>query len=214
MSPTTQARAQAAIVVLAPLVLFIGFASHPYVARGTDQAAIANAAAEDTTRWGLSHLLVGLGYALAIVAFIAIRKFLRDAGEQRWSAQALPLLAFGSALFIPLTGMEFALLAAAETGGDVEAAQEELLPWFIPVLLGGALCFALGATFLAIAITRRRILSPSLTWLSASALVVMAVARFVPLGAAQIVIGLAALAALWPLAYAIWSPGRAELNQT
>jgi hypothetical protein len=186
-------------------VLFIGFVYHPYVAIGTDEAALADAAAADTARWGFSHLAIGVGYALTVLAFIAIRRYLHDAGEERWSVRALPLLVFGSTLFIPLTGMEFALLAAAETGGDVEAVQEELMPWFLPVLLVGALSFALGAVSLAIAIVRSGVLSPSLTWISASAFVLMGVVRFVPLGVTQFVIGFAALAAFWPLAHAMWS---------
>ena len=47
-------------------------------------------------------------------------------------------------------------------------------------------------------------LSKRLTWLTAGALVVMAATRFVPLGAAQIVIGLAGVVAFWPLAHAMW----------
>jgi hypothetical protein len=48
------------------------------------------------------------------------------------------------------------------------------------------------------------ILSPPLTRLVVGALVVMAVARFVPLGAAPYVIAAAGVAALWPLAYEMW----------
>ena len=79
------------------------------------------------------------------LAFIALRGYLREAGKERWSVWALPFAVFGSALFPILTGMEFALLAAAETGGDVEAAQSELAPWFIPILATGAICFTFGA---------------------------------------------------------------------
>jgi len=49
---TTRARFRAAVVVVAPAVLLAGFAYHPYVANGTDEAALAAAAASDTTRWG------------------------------------------------------------------------------------------------------------------------------------------------------------------
>ena len=58
------------------------------------------------------------------LAFIALRSYLREAGEERWSALALPFAVVGSCLFIPLTGMELALLAAAETGGDVHASKK------------------------------------------------------------------------------------------
>lgn len=209
---TTRARLRAAIVVIAPALLFAGFAYHPYVANGTDEAALAEAAASDTTRWGLSHLAIGIGYALAALAFIAIRSYLREAGEDRWSSVALPLSVVGCALFPILTGMEFALLAAAETGGDPEAAQTELMPWFIPVLLTGAVSFALGALGFAMGIVRSRVLSERRARLVAGALVVMAAARFVPLGAAQYLIGVAGLLALSMLAYEMWERPKAQLG--
>lgn len=204
MSAMRKARFRAAIVAVAPTVLLLGFAYHPYVGKPTNEAALAEAVASDTTRWGLSHLAIGIGYALAALAFIALRSYLREAGEERWSVWALPFAALGSALFPILTGMELALLAVAETGGDVEAAQTELVPWFIPVLLSGGICFALGALGFAIGVARSGVLSRQLTWLVAGALVVMAAARFVPLGAAQIVIGVAGVVALWPVAFAMW----------
>ncbi len=205
MFVTTRARFRAAIVAIGPAVLLAGFVYHPYVANATDTAAIAAAAAADTTRWGLSHLAIGVGYGLAVLAFLAIRSYLREAGEERWSSLALPFIAFGSALFVILPGMEFAPLAAAETGGDAEAAQDELVPWLVPMLVTAAITFALGALGFALGIVRSGVLSPQLTWLVAGALVVMAAARFVPLGAAQIVIGVAGIVALWPLAYEMWN---------
>ena len=206
----TSGRLRAVIAVIAPAVLFAGFAYHPYVTIGTDATALAEAAASDTTRWGVSHLLVGIGYVLLALAFIAVRSYLREAGEERWSAVALPLIVAGCALFPILTGMEFALLAAAETGGDVKAAQSELMPWFIPVFLLGAVSFALGALGFARAIASSRVLSSQRTWLVVAALVVMAAARFVPLGATQVVIGAAGLLALSPIAYEMWQRPRAR----
>jgi hypothetical protein len=68
------------------------------------------------------------------------------------------------------------------------------------LLLTASVSVALGALALALAIARSGILSTRLTRLVTAALVVMALARFVPLGVAQIVIGTAAVVALWPLA--------------
>lgn len=209
---TTRARFRAAIVAIAPAVLLAGFAYHPYVTIGTDEAALAEVAASDTTRWGLSHLTVGVGYALLALAFIAIRSYLREAGEERWSSLALPLVVLGCALFPILTGMEFALLAASETGGDVEGAQTELMPWFIPVLAAAAISFTLGALGFAMGIKRSGVLSEQRARLVAGALVVMAAARFVPLGAAQYVIGVAGLLALTPLAYEMWERSKSQLE--
>jgi hypothetical protein len=201
---TMQARLRPAAIVIAPAMLFAGFVYHPYVSNATDAEAIANAVVADTTRWGIAHLAIGVGYALIVLAFLAIRSYLRESGEERWSSVALPLVAVGSALFAILPGMEFAPLAAAETGGDVEGAQEELMPWFVPILLMGAITFTLGVLGFAMAIVRSGILKRQVQRIVVGALVVMAAARFVPLGAAQIVIGVAALVALWPLAYEMW----------
>lgn len=204
LSTAAVARVRALVLFVAPALLLVGFAYHPYVANGTDEAAIASAASNDTTRWGLAHLAIGVGYALMALAFIALRSYLREAGEERWSALALPFAVVGSCLFIPLTGMEFALLAAAETGGDVQAVQEELMPWFIPLLASGALCTGVGAAFFAVAVARSSVLTPRMTWIVVTGFVVMALARIVPLGVAQIVLGLAAIVALWPIAYRMW----------
>lgn len=209
MSTTTRARTQAAIVVVAPTALFLGFAYHPYFTNATDEEAIAAAVAADTTRWGLAHLVIGVGYALLALAFIALRSYLRESGEERWSGLALPFAVLGSALFPILTGMELSLLATSETGGDVEAAQTELFPWLVPILVAGAISFTLGVVGFAVSIARSGVLSRELTWLSLGALAVMAAARFVPLGAAQIVIGVAAVVALWPVAIAMWKHSKA-----
>jgi hypothetical protein len=201
---TRRARFPAAMVAIAPAVLLVGFVYHPYISPPTDEAAIASAAASDTMRWGLAHLAIAAGYAFAVLAFLAIRDHLREAGEERWSVRALPFIILGSMLFVVLTGMEFALLAAAETGGDVQAAQAALIPWFVPILLTGALSFALGAFGFAMGIARSKILSPQLARVVVGALVVMAAARFVPLAVAPYVIAAAGSLALWPLAYEMW----------
>jgi hypothetical protein len=204
MSATTRARFRAAIVAIAPAVLLAGLVYHPYLSPPTDPEVIAAAATSDTTRWGLAHLAIGVGYGLAVLAFLAIRSYLREAGEERWSIPALPFIVIGSTLFVVLTGMEIGLLAVAETGADVPAVQSALFPWFIPILLTGALSFARGVLGFAMGIVRSGVLSPRLTWLVVGALVVMAATRFIPLGAALYIGGAAAIVALWPLAYEMW----------
>ena len=81
MSATTRARFRAAIVAIAPAVLLAAFVYHSYIAHLTHNAAVAAAVASDTRRWGLSHLAVGVGSGLAVLAFLAIRSYLREAGE-------------------------------------------------------------------------------------------------------------------------------------
>lgn len=101
--------------------------------------------------------------------------------------------------------MEFAPLAAVGAGGDARAAQAALVPWFILVLLTGAVTFAVGVLAFAMTIARSAVLGPRPKWFVVGALIVLALARVVPLSAVQLYVqGLAGIAALWPLAYAMW----------
>ncbi|MDQ3661940.1 MAG: hypothetical protein M3454_12960 [Actinomycetota bacterium] len=204
MQTETRARFRAAIVAIAPAVLLAGFVWHPFTPV-PDEETIAAAAASGTTRWGLSHLAIAVASGFTALAFLAIRSYLRDAGENRRSAVALPFIVMGSTLFATLPGMEFSLLVAAETGADVQAAQEVLFPWVLPALLAGAVTFAIGVLGFARAIADSRVLRPRLTRLVVVALIGMAAARFVPLGAVQFYLqGVAGIVALWPLAYEMW----------
>lgn len=211
MTSTTVAQSRAAMLFLAPAVLLFGWLLHPYIAvpRAEDVAA---AAASDPTRWGLAHLAVGVGSALLALAFVALRSHLREAGEERWSGPALPLAVLGCALTAILTGMEFAPLAAAETGADVTGAQEELSAWFVPTVAVSGLAFALGALGFAVSIARAGILGRWPTRVVAAALVALAASRFVPLGASFYVAAVAAAVALWPIAYVLVAsqPRRAD----
>jgi hypothetical protein len=205
MSQATRARFGASIVALAPAVMLAGLFAHPYIATLPDEAAVAETATADTTRWGLVHLTVGVASGLLVLAFLAIRSYLREAGEDRWSILALPFIVMGGTMFAVLPGMEFAPLAAAEAGADVQTTQAALAPWFLPVLVTGAATFAIGVFAFAKGIADSRILSRRLTWLVVGALVVMAVARLVPVGAVQFYVqGAAGIVALWPLAYEMW----------
>src|SRR5215204_3193778 len=133
-SQATRARFGAAIVALAPAVMLAGLFAHPYIATLPDEAAVAEAVAADTTYWGLVHLTAAVASGLLVLAFLAIRSHLREAGEERWSILALPFIVMGGTLFAVLPGMEFVPLAAAEAGADVQATQAALAPWFLPVL--------------------------------------------------------------------------------
>jgi hypothetical protein len=205
MSTTTRARIRAAIVAIAPAWLLFAFVYHPYIANLTDKAAVAAALTSDTARWGLSHLAVGVGSGFAVLAFLAIRSYLREAGEDRWSILGLPFIVMGSTLFAFPPAMEIAMLAAAEEGADVQAVLAALDSWWFPILLTAAATFAIGVFAFAKGIADSRILSRRLSRLVVGALVVMAVARLVPLGAVQFYVqGAAGIVALWPLAYEMW----------
>jgi hypothetical protein len=224
MSDTRRYGYEAIIAALAPAALFAALVAHPYLpGRLPNEAAVAAAVAADTTRWGLVHLATGVASGLVILAFLAVRSYLRDAGDHRRSALGVPFVVIGSTLFAMLPGMEFAALAAAEAGtdiADIAAAQAALEEWFVPVLASGALIFGVGVLAFIRGITATGILSRPLTGLVVGALAVMALSRFVPLTAAQFYLQSAAgILAFWPLAYHMWSrstpgaaaqPGRAQ----
>ena len=197
-----------AALMVAPAVLLAALVAHPYIAgRLPNDDAVAEAVTTGSTRWGMVHLATSVASALIILAFLAVRSYLHEAGEDRFNTGGLPFVIVGRTLFAVLPGMEFVPLAAAETGGttaEIAAAQDAIGRWLVPVLLAGAFTFAIGAFSFAKAISITTVGSLGLTRLVVAALVVMAVTRLVPLAAAQFYVqGIAAIVALWPLAYAI-----------
>jgi ethanolamine transporter EutH len=213
MTESTTSRLRAVATALAPPALLAAFVWHPYLAgRLPNAPAIAEAVAEDPTQWGLAHLAAGVASGVVVLAFIAVRGFIRERGDDPWSALGMPFIVIGSVLYAMLPGMEFAPLAAVAAGGDPEAAQSALQPWFLSVLLIGAVIFAVGVLSVAKGIAGRSILSPAVTRLVVVGLVVFAASRLVPLFAVQgYVQAAAALVALWPLAGRMWSPSPAPV---
>jgi hypothetical protein len=196
------------ILVVAPTVLLAALVTHSYLpGRLPNDAAVAKAIVDGTTRWGLVHLATGVASGLIVLAFLAVRSYLREAGEDRHSSFGVPFVVIGSTLFALLPGMEFAPLAAAERGAavaEIEATQGALAPWFTPVLIGGAFVFAIGVLAFARAISITTVGSPGVTRVVVGALFVMALSRLVPLAALQFYVqGLSAILALWLLAYAM-----------
>jgi hypothetical protein len=206
MSVTVRERSRAAIVAVAPLVLLVAFVAHPYIGVGPpDEAAVARAAAANPFRWGISHLMVGVASAFLLLAFLAIRSYLREAGDDRWSALALPFVIVGGTLYAILPGMEFAALAAAETGGDVLAAQAAVEPWFIPVIVTSGVASALGIMGFAKGVSTVGVGALGVPRFVIVAFGAMAVARIVPLTGVQFYVQpVAAVVAMWPLAYTMW----------
>lgn len=209
MSETeSRARWGAAIVAGAPLVVAAGLALHPFVATPTDEAALAEAVASDPTRWAIAHYVFAFGVILLALAFVALRSYLRDAGD-RHSGWAMPFAVLGSGLFAIPPGLEFAPYVAAEIGADISAAQEAVVPFFIPVLVTGGVLFAIGAIGFARSILASGVMSRGTAWVVAISLIVLAIARMTPLGVVQFYVhGAAALVALWPIALTMW--GRPE----
>lgn len=202
--------ARVAVLAVAPAFLGAALVAHPFISgRLPNETAIAEAVTANPTMWPVVHLAAAVGSALIAIAFLAVRSYLRQAGENRYSALGLPFVVLGSTMFAVLPGMEFAPLAADESGGtasEVAAAQDAIAGWFLRVLLVGGIAFAAGAALFATAIWRARVTSAGLTRLVVAALLVMAATRFVPLSFAQFYLqSLAALLALWPLAYVMWT---------
>jgi hypothetical protein len=217
MSDEATAYSRAAILIIAPVVMLVGFLYHPHI--GNPMAAeflplLAAAVVASPARWAVAHLLVAVGSGLMVLAFLAVRGRLREEGEDRWSRPALPFVVMGSVLYGLLPAMEFAPLAVARTGASLEtiaATQGALLTWFVPVLLTSAVLFLVGAVGFAIGLVRSAVLGTPLARLVAVALVAMAVTRFIPLSAVQFhAQGLIGLVALWPLAYAMVGLRRAR----
>lgn len=203
---TTNGRAGAAAVAIAPLLLLMAFALHPHIGSGfPDQEAVGAAAAEQTTRWGVAHLVTGVASGAIALAFLAIRAWLRGTGGNSWSARGVPLVIMGSTLYTFLPGMEFAPLAAAQSGGDVAAAAEALIPWFVPIQVIGSLAYGAGALAFARGICDGAILSTKVERLVVIALFVTVFARLVPVVTVQFYVQAAAsLVAFWPLALEMW----------
>src|SRR5829696_8769059 len=201
-------RGGGAVVAGAPLVLIAALAVDPYLAgKQPNVAALAEAVSSDPTHWGLVHAATGIGSAVLAVAFLMISNHLRRAGDHRWSAAGLPLVIVRCTLYAMLPAMEFAPLAAIESGGDPAAAQRALLDWFRPVLIASGVTFGAGAICFAVSVTRSAALGRGSARLVAGALVIMALSRFVPLSAVRFYVhGQACYAAMLPLAYGMWRP--------
>ncbi|NKE62893.1 hypothetical protein FXN61_41700 [Lentzea sp. PSKA42] len=195
-------RKMAALVAIGPLALVGALLWHPPLhGRLPDSEAVAHAAASDITRWGLSHLAAAIASAMIALAFIAVRGHLRQRGDHSLSAAGLGFVVAGSTLYAVLPGMEFAVLAAHETGADVVATQDALERWFVMVLMGGSALFAVGTLLFAVAVVRSAAMSRGRAVLVAGALVVFGLSRLVPIGVVQFYVQpAAALLALLPIA--------------
>lgn len=141
-------------MAFAPVWLLAALLYHPVIPDLTDKASVAAAMTPDPVRWGFAHLAVGVGAALLVLAFLALRRYLQQAGEQRWSRLGVPLIVLGSTLFAFLPAMEIAMLGAVGAGADVRAVLVAMDPWFVPILLSGSAIFALGILGFAVGIGR------------------------------------------------------------
>lgn len=191
--------AAAATVAVAPVSLLAAIVHHPFVADLRHKHDVAAALTAGTTRWSVAHVAAAVASALIALAFLAVAAALRQRGEWRWSARAVPFVVVGSTLFAMLPAMEIAVLAASRAGADAETVLLEMDAWFRPLLVAGAAVFAVGMACAARSVVAARVLGRPTTVLVAVALTVAAVSRFLPFGAALTVGAAALVVALWPL---------------
>lgn len=204
MSERAQQQLRAAAVAVAPVVLLAGFLSHPYLADPMDPSEVAAAAAADPARWGVAHLVLGVGLALSLLLFFAVRTHLRGIGESRWSFVSVPLAAIGLTMFAMIVGMDgLGGQAAAETGTEA-AYFEEAFDLGLPVQLAAGIFTALALVALALAVARSGLLTGVMNLVVAVAFVVVAVSLFVPMGWAAYVGSPALIVGAWPVALAMW----------
>lgn len=202
---TPGAKARALVVAAGPVLLAAALLWHPPLpGRLPDSAGVAEAASAGIMQWGLSHVAAALASGAVAVAFVAVRGYLRERGDGSVSAVGLGLVLIGSTLFAMLPGMEFAVVAAHETGADLAETQAALESWFLPILLVAAVTFAFGTVLFAVAVARAASFARLPTMIVAGALVVFGLSRIVPVGVVQFhVQSVAAVVALLPLAVAI-----------
>ncbi|HVL52154.1 MAG TPA: hypothetical protein VM754_11695 [Actinomycetota bacterium] len=205
MSDGIRNRLQAATVAFAPLFLLAALAYHPYIRDLTDKAEVAGAMSVGVTRWGLAHVAVGVGFGLLLLALLAVRSLLREAGEQRWSAPAVPFLVMGTIFATFLPAMETGMIPAFQAGVDAVALQTNLSPWFVPMMVAGALVFGTGVILLAAGIVASGVFERQQARIIAGALAVVAISRFVPQGRALYAGAVAGVIALAPVAVRMWA---------
>lgn len=195
---------------LAPVVFLAGILAHPFVTTYRDTSVVAGAVTSAPARWALSHLFIAVGLGLLLVAVAVMRREFRDAGEQRWSVVAMPLLFVGATLLSALVGSEVTLAAVATTGQDVLAVLQASQTLTAPLYLGGALLFAAGWLTLAVAFRRVPILPSLQNRMVVVALLVVPIAMFIPQTSGTYAYGIALLVPNWLLGYRMFSVARAS----
>ena len=119
-------RWQAAVVAIAPVVMLAAFVLHPHIGNPFDAdflARLGAAVASNPTLWAVTHYLTAVGGGLMILALLAVRSYLRDAGEERRSAPAVPFLVQGVAGVVAMWPLALAMWTGPDTAsGRIEAS--------------------------------------------------------------------------------------------
>ncbi|NYJ32341.1 hypothetical protein [Nocardiopsis aegyptia] len=210
MSTPTRNRFRAAAMAVAPVALLAAFLYQPYLpGAAPGPETIAQAVEADPTRWAVAQLLTVGAFALFVLAFQALRGRLRDAGEERWSSFAFPLVVVGGVVVAAVIGMQVTFAGAARTGADTAAPARATDP-FLSVVVIAAVAFLVGILTFARGIAHSRIMGRSMTTLVVIAAVVMGLALAAPIfHVIFYVAGIAAIVTFWPLAWATVRTGSA-----
>lgn len=210
MGASTQQRLRALVMVLAPLLLLVGFVYHPYISDYTDFDAIANKVSDDPERWLWSNIILVFAIALLMLSGITARRLLAQAGEDRWSFAALPLVVVGIVALATCTGLDAALGIVANAGGDVEATIDAGQPW-VNSGYGAAIIFSgLGWLAFAVAVYRGELLAGNQAIVVAIGFVVLAVSMLIPFGWATYLYIIGSAGAFWPIALHVWQEPEAR----
>ena len=208
MAERTQIRLEALALFITPVILLIAFILHPYLEDEFDIPAVAAKVVDDPERWALAHVLLIVGFALMMIAALALRALLRTAGDERWSFIAVPLLIGGGAIFTGIWGLEITVAAVANVGGDVEAVFEESNQWFDPLAIVGYAMLALGWISMALAVYRSNIMVRRQTGVVMAATVFMLAGFSIPATGGAYLFTFGMMGFTWMLAYhALWGAG-------
>ena len=174
MWEVTQARLRAAAVSF-PALLVLGLLVVPGPKHSESAAALIAQAVDDPTGWQWGWFLAATGITFELISLIAIRSYLRSAGENLWSFLAVPLIIVGFSALMYTQASASSLAAAIEAGASGQAMLEAsggppMALIYAPVLLLGTP----GWVCLIVGIWRSHILSRAMTWTVALA----SIARF------------------------------------
>lgn len=210
MSNRFQNKGRALILAVAPLALLAGALVHPYLGGVPDTAALAQAVAANPTRWGIAHIVIGVGIALALLLFFAVRVHLHDKGEDVWSFWATPLATIGLGLVGFMVGAEGVGGRGAAALGDVQTFFEQVMAWAVPLYLTANVLLGFGLLGFAKGVSTSGILAKNATRIVWAGAVIATVALFLPTGWAAHLVSVGMLAFAWPLAEHLWSESQGD----
>lgn len=201
-------RVRAAVVLAAPVTLLVGWLLEPYVDNPTDPVLLGQAVAAGPDRYLWSQLILGVALVLLMLSMVAIRYYMRDAGEDRWSFLAVPLLltGFGAAMFVTGAAAVGTWTTVQLGGGGDEVARfiDQAHRVGLPVSGIGFILIDLGLVTLAVAVKKSGILTEGAAWTVVGAFILSVVAGFIPTGWALRVVGVGLLIGLWSIGYRMW----------